>query len=264
MKKVILIKLGGSIITDKKTPKKANLEIINSLSKEIASTIPKTKDLFILGHGGGSFPHQSAAKFNTKEGLKNPDSLIGASQVKLDAAELNMIISKSLINYKIPVFTLPPSTFITSKNKKMHQLFTQSLLNNLESGLISVVYGDVITDNQIGFTIYSTEQILNEIALTLPLYNYETKMIIEVGNTTGVLDENNKTIPEINSKNFSGIKNILVGSGGTDVTGGMLHKVTEALVVAQKGIPTLIISGGKGNLEKAILGKKVKGTWVKN
>ena len=44
----------------------------------------------------------------------------------------------------------------------------------------------------------------------------------------------------------------------------MIHKVGEAVKLAEKGIETLIINGRiAGNLEKAILGKNVGGTWIK-
>ena len=69
-----------------------------------------------------------------------------------------------------------------------------------------------------------------------------------------------ETVPEINARNFKDFKKSIGGSASTDVTGGMLHKVEESLLIAKElGIKTLIINGMvKGNLEKAILGKKAK------
>lgn len=263
MKKIILIKLGGSVITDKTTSKKADFKKINSLSEEISKVRNKTGDLLIIGHGAGSFAHQSAAKYKTIDGLRNKNSLVGMSEVRYDASLLNMIVLESLLNSGIPVFTIAPSAFITSKNKKLSQIFVSSLLNLLKFKAVPLVYGDVITDSELGCTIYSTEQVLNEIATTLPLYNYQSKMIIEVGKTEGVLNEVGETIPEINSKNIKQVISQLSGSHGTDVTGGMLHKVKEAYSLAQKEIPTLIISSEKGTLEKAVFGKDVQGTWIK-
>lgn len=263
MKKVILIKLGGSVITDKTASKKADLKTINLLTGEIATAGKQTGDLIILGHGGGSFPHRSAAAYQTIDGLKNAGSLLGMSEVKYDASLLNMIIADSLINAGIPAFTLAPSAFLTSKNKKVSQIFLGSLLNLLKIKAIPLIYGDVITDSRIGCTIFSTEQILNEIALTLPRYKYQPKLVIEVGKTEGVLDKSGNTIPEITSKNINRTLHDLSGSHATDVTGGMLHKVKEAYSLAKKGTPTLIISANKGNLKKAVLGQKVPGTLIK-
>lgn len=262
MKNIILVKLGGSIVTDKNTPKKADLGKINSFAREILLARKRTKDLIILGHGGGSFPHQSAFKFDTINGLKDKNSLMGMAQVKFDASELNMIILKSFINAGVPVFPIAPSVFLTTNNKAVTSFFTDSLLNLLKFNLVPLVYGDVITDSKLGSTIFSTEQIFKEIAHAISASKYTTKMIIQVGKTDGVYDKDGKTIPHINSSNYHKVINSLKGSESKDVTGGMLHKVTEAFELAKEGIPTLIISAKPGSLEKAILGKKVSGTWI--
>ena len=56
---------------------------------------------------------------------------------------------------------------------------------------------------------------------------------------------------------------VLGGSGGVDVTGGMKHKVEEALELAKKGIPGLIIDGVvNGSLAQAVKGGKVLGTRI--
>ena len=92
---------------------------------------------------------------------------------------------------------------------------------------------------------------------------YQIERMIHCGQTDGVYDADGKTIPEINSSNFESYKSSLGGSGGVDVTGGMMHKVEETLNLASKGIPGLIIDGiEKGRLSEAISGKEVLGTKV--
>jgi len=49
-----------------------------------------------------------------------------------------------------------------------------------------------------------------------------------------------------------------------DVTGGMLHKIEDALIMASLGTETLLINGNRKNeLTNALLGKKVEGTLIK-
>jgi isopentenyl phosphate kinase len=58
---IILLKLGGSLITDKNTPYTANHGIITQVLKEIKEELNKNPALhLIIGHGAGSFAHQSA------------------------------------------------------------------------------------------------------------------------------------------------------------------------------------------------------------
>lgn len=262
-KKIILIKLGGSAITDKDKAKTPNISIIKQLAIEIAQARKNTSDLIILGHGQGSFAHRPASKYKTKEGFINNESLTGLSIVRQECLELNLVIIQELIKAGIPAVTLEPFAFLSTKNKKVEKIFLNPFLNILSQGVVPVVYGDVISDSQLGWTIYSGETVLNIIAQELAENGYQSKLIIEVGKTNGVYDTKESTIPVINQNNYDQIQEILRGSDSIDVTGGMLHKVTEAFQLAQKGVPSLLISTDENNLKKAILGEKVTGTWIK-
>jgi len=79
----------------------------------------------------------------------------------------------------------------------------------------------------------------------------------------GVYDFQKRIIPEINKKNFNEIKRFLKEAEKIDVTGGMLHKVMEAIEMAKNGIEVNIIGGERGNLGKCLKGEKV-GTRIKN
>lgn len=261
MQNLILIKLGGSTITDKTKRKAANIKVINRLAREIAQAHQKTKDLLLIGHGQGSFAHVPAKKYKTIEGNIAKNSAYGAALVRQECIELNKIILESLVKAQLPAVTFEPHNFLLSSNKKIKSIYIDPVKNGLKSGLLPVVYGDVIVDEKIGWTIFSGEQILNAIALKLKT-TFKPKLIIEVGKTAGVYDDKGKTITEINSKNYKEIEKNLKGSHGADVTGGMVHKVTEAYQIAQKGVPTLLISAKPGNLTKAILGNTKTGTLI--
>lgn len=258
-KKVIFIKLGGSVITQKSKEKQANKVIIKQLGKEILSASKKTDDLLIIGHGAGSFAHISAAKYQTQKGIINKQSVLGASLVRTDALELNLIVSQILTQESLPVFSLSASSMMTNNDNKIS---VKPIVNLLSFGFIPLLYGDVITDKSKGFTIFSTETILNFIAKSLKKSDLEIKMMLEIGDSHGVYDNNRKIIPKINPKNYGLIKKYLAPSKNTDVTGGMQHKVEQAINLAKLGIPSLITSSFPNNLKNAILGNQVSGTWV--
>lgn len=261
MQNLILIKLGGSTITDKSKRKGANLKIINQLAGEIESARTKTADLIIISHGQGSFAHVPAKKYQTKKGNIHMSSDIGLAKVRLECLELNSIVIDRLIAAGIPAVTFEPHSFLLSKGTGLSKIFIEPIVNALKSKLVPVVYGDTIQDQKIGWTIFSGEQILNLLALNLK-NQFKIKKVIEVGNTDGVLDVKGKTITQINIKNFKLHEKYIRGSSATDVTGGMEHKVKEALVLAQKDIPTHLISAKPGNLSNAIQGKITPGTWI--
>ena len=55
MKPVVLVKLGGSLITRKDRPDTARREVIARLAAEIAEAWPRVAGSLVLGHGSGSF-----------------------------------------------------------------------------------------------------------------------------------------------------------------------------------------------------------------
>lgn len=256
MKKITLVKLGGSIITDKKVPYVARLDVIKRLAKELKSGFAP----LIIAHGSGSFGHTSAAKFGGKKGYT---TTIGIAKVARDAMEINRIIMDILVDEGLPAISFRPMSMILASRGKPEKMFFESLEQALSQGLIPVVYGDVILDKEWKSTIYSGETTLNNIALYLKDKGFSINKIIEVGETDGVYDDKKKTIPNISKTTFPKIKQFIFKLNTTDVTGGMEHKIQEALEIAKAGIQTEIINGNKNNeLRNAVLGKPTKGTVI--
>jgi len=261
MKKLFLIKLGGSLITDKKTPYNPRLSILKRLCKEIRG-LSRKNHTFIVGHGGGSFPHYPAKKYETQRGVVNNKSLKGIAEVQDAAARLNRIVVNELIKAGENAISFSPSSLLITDNGEIKTAFLDSLLQSLELGMLPVVYGDVTFDTKKGCNILSTEKILNYLALKFRS-NYNSVKIIYCGITDGVYDETGETVKKISIDKFNRLKRQIGKSEGIDVTGGMLHKVEEALKIAQKKIPTLIINGTrKDELTRAVWGKIIKGTLV--
>lgn len=262
MKELLLVKLGGSVITDKSKHFFAREINIAKLAREIKSALKSSNARLIVGHGAGSFAHIPASIYKTKEGLINKKSLFGMGVTEEAAKALNQIVVKKFIGEKIPTYAFSPGSFIFSDSKVYSKSYIDPVKKALEIGIMPIVYGDVVLDKKIGFTIFSTEKILSILAKEL-LKDYKIR-IIYVTDVDGVLDEKGKVIPQITEANFGKLKTSITGAKGVDVTGGMLHKVEEALsLVKNTGIKTQIVNGIKASrLKKAILGRVVEGTLI--
>jgi isopentenyl phosphate kinase len=261
-KPIILIKIGGSLITDKNKPFTVNEEALDIIASEVKKAVNMGK-LLIIGHGAGSFAHVPAKKYQTHKGIINKQSYRGIAEVSDVAARLNRIVIKKFLKEKINAVSVSPLSSMVASEHKLSDIFTKSIELLLTQGLLPVVYGDQILDEKMGCTIFSTEKVLAYLGLALKAKDYRVEQIIQCGQTSGVYDADGKTIKEINGKNIGQYRQNLGGSGGTDVTGGMLHKVEETLLLAKQGIPGLIIDGiVHGTLSDAIGGKSVKGTKI--
>ena len=246
------IKLGGSVITDKKINSLAHEDVISRLAREIKLALPKTGAKLFLGHGSGSFGHFAATKFPTQP-----------SQISAAVIKLNRIVITNFLEQKIPVIPFAPSSFISAKNQKLVKVFLDPIVQALESNQIPVVFGDIILDQTLGHCIFSTEKTLGIVAEKLKNKFGKISMIY-CGDTNGVYDKNKKTIPFITQENLFQYKKDISGSAGVDVTGGMINKIEECLSVAAKlHITTLLINGNTpGELKRALLGQKVSGTLI--
>ena len=253
----IFIKLGGSLITKKK-PHTADLKKIREIAKEIHKARKEKDFRLLIGNGGGSYPHIPAQKYKTAGGIINERSLKGIAEVQDAASKLNRIIVRALVDAGENAISVQPSSVCLTKNFRIVEFYTKPLEMFLEKNMVPVVYGDVGLDLEQGCSIMSTEELFVFLAKKL-----KPEKIILMAKVDGVYDEKGEVIPQINKNNFPGIKKVLKGADKVDVTGGMLHKVTEAIKMAREGIEVNIIGGKRGNLEKCLKGKRV-GTQIKN
>jgi len=237
---ITIIKLGGSIITDKSRPYIPNLPVLKRLAREIKkSGVP-----VIIVHGAGSFAHTSAKKYGGKKGYS---SQIGISRVFNDAIKINNVVVECLISKRLPAISFRPNSLFVARGGKMKYHNLDAVLLSLKQELIPVLYGDVILDEKWKTTIFSGETIILHLVLFLQKKDIKVEKVIQVGRTDGVQDENGKTIRQISLTSFKKYKKTIFGSNETDVTGGMLHKVEVSLVLAKGNVPTSIISGLKKN-----------------
>ncbi|NOR84593.1 hypothetical protein GQ473_00600 [archaeon] len=258
MSEIIMLKLGGSLITDKTKPYTIKSETLKRIAKEIKEAISEKDIKLIIGHGGGSFPHQSATKYQTHKGIKNNESIKGITIVQNDAAKLNRLVVDALLNEGINAISIQPSASVITKDSRIQSWDTKTIEKFLKLNIVPVPYGDIALDEKQGCCIISTEEILTFLAKKLG-----TTRIILAGKVDGVLTSDGDLIPEITAKNFYEIKKHLKGSDGADATGGMIHKVERMLEFAKKEIKSEIINGNKaGDIKQALLGKTNLGTTI--
>lgn len=262
MKPIVFVKIGGSLITDKNKPFSVKERALKIISEEVKKAQDFGK-LLIVGHGAGSFAHVPAKKYQTHKGIINDDSYRGIAEVADVAAQLNRIVMKALLDAEVNAVSISPLSTMVAEHHALKSICTESLEEVLKLNLLPVVYGDQILDTAVGCTIFSTEKVLGYLALHLKEKGYIIERMIHCGQTNGVYDADGKTIPVLNVANIDRYRSVIGGSGGTDVTGGMEHKVLETLELAKQGIPGLIIDGiEQGTLSEAIAGREVLGTKI--
>lgn len=259
--KLVIVKLGGSLITDKTKPYTPRLNAIHRLCKEIAKSRTENVDQkIIITTGAGSFAHYSAKRYGTSKGIKSIEDVYGASVVHYDAQRLNAIVVDSLIKHKIAAFSLTPSAIYTNKDGVFDSFNISSINTLLQNNFVPVLYGDVVLDKEQGVSILSTDTLIKELAIKIKK-EYKDICVVHVGSYNGVLNKWGKVIPKVTYKNLSSIENLSMG-GIIDTTGGMIFKVNEMLELTKLKIKSAIINGKKPGVLYKSLKCKVEGTLI--
>jgi isopentenyl phosphate kinase len=242
---MILIKLGGSIITNKEKPLSARRKTID----RILNQIKHIKEPKILVHGGGSYGHYWSVKYDMHTKPAKYD-MRGVSIVKNSMVDLNKIILDSAVKNRVNAYCLPPTDFMSGNKPVKNKILTMNEI--AKSGLTPITYGDALWFGQKKSYILSGDVIMSIIAKTL-----RPRLSVFVLNVDGVYSDlkSKNLIYDFKKEKPKISKNTI------DVTGGMSRKITEASKISRNGLKVFFVNGNKPKrILDAVSGKKFEGT----
>lgn len=222
--------------------------MVSALAEEIASSDEKV----VVVHGGGSFGHTIAKQYGLSSASVT-GSAVGVPQTRNSMYELNHLVCKTMMEFKVNPYPFSPFDMLTRATKSAAVTWLRGLL---KAGLTPVTFGDVSLLTG-GFKVFSGDAIVQE--LTRMLKPDRCVFALDVD---GVYEENTKVIiPELSPAKISKMK---VGRSD-DATGGMRAKLEVAAKVAAGGTPVSFVSGYRRNeFSKALRGLDFYGTVVKS
>ena len=242
---MILIKLGGSIITNKERPLSARRKAIENILKQIK----KIKEPKIIVHGGGSYGHYWSVKYDMHTKPAKYDTR-GVTIVKNSMIELNKIILDIAVKNRINAYCLPPTDFMNGNRPIKNKILTMNDIS--KSGLTPITFGDALWFGQKKSYILSGDVIMTTIAKVL-----KPRLSIFVLNVDGVYSDlkTKKLIYDFKKEKPT------ISISKMDVTGGMTRKITEAVKISKSGLNVFFTNGNKPQrITDAVSGKKFEGT----
>jgi isopentenyl phosphate kinase len=258
---MLVLKLGGSVVTRKDKPFTPHTGNISRLAAEIADADAQP---LVVVHGGGSYGHPLATEYRIAEGYREPRQLQGFSETHQAMVTLNGIIVRRLLDARVPAFSVSPSSFLTTKGRRMTGIDLQVIEGLIESGLVPVLYGDAVLDTLQGFAILSGDQLAVKLATGL-----DAGRLVLGSDVDGVftvdpkLDEDARLIEELSLSDRGGEVDIGYALD-TDVTGGMKGKTVEAAAAVEAGIEVMLVNATvEGRVGAALRGEKVICTTLK-
>ncbi len=256
-----VVKLGGSAISEKRRDKaKPNDKALCQLAEEVVSAqVP-----CVIVHGGGSYGHPLAKKYQIAKGFKSGDQLRGVAETHRSMMALNAVVIDAFLKSGSNPLAISPSSCFTTDNRRISSSFIEPIVSALRLDLTPILYGDIVFDKRLGFTILSGDQIASHLARELKVKRLV--FALEVG---GVYTKDPSQRAAKLIKKLS-LKELEMRAGkastrtkGSDVTGGMRTKLQEAVPAVRAGI-TVCFAGTspEGNIRSAIKGSSFRGTLI--
>jgi len=242
---MILLKLGGSVITNKGRALSARRKAIDSMVK----SLKKIRDPMIVVHGGGSYGHYWSVKYDMHTKPSRYD-LRGVSVVKNSMIELDRIILDSMLKNGLKPYPVPPAGFMNGDRPAAGKI--RELEKIAGSGLIPVTYGDALWHGQKKSYILSGDRIMTHVAGVL-----RPRLTVFALNVDGVYSDlrSKKLISEIRGEK------VRVSDVRTDVTGGMGRKIEEAAKISNLGLRVFFANGNRPErIANAVSKNRFEGT----
>jgi isopentenyl phosphate kinase len=232
MQKLILIKLGGSVVTFKDRPLSANTEAIDKIS----AVLGRINAPAIIVHGGGSFGHYWSVQFDMHTNPARFDPQ-GIAIVHESMVALNQIIVNSMIKHGLNPYALQPSVFTSGHKPILSRI--KNVLSMAKSNVLPVTFGDVVHFERSRYSILSGDAIMTILAQIL-----KPSRVLFATNVDGIYSNlHSKTVVsriDVTTK----LEAIKISAGGVvDVTGGMQRKIIEAFKIASSGMDVMILNG---------------------
>ncbi len=267
VQQLVFLKLGGSLITDKRAAETVRPDVIRQMAATIAAVLHQHPTLrLLIGHGSGSFGHVFGRRYGTRAGVSGREQWYGFAATADAAARLNRIVVTALLEENVPAWSIQPSVALRCRDGVVEEGPGAAICLALERGLTPVIFGDVALDSVRGGTIASTEEIFEPLVAHL-----QPQRLVLAGEVDGIymadplLFPDAERIPIVTPRLLDTLAADLGGSHGVDVTGGMRAKVEQSLAMVRTnpGLEIVICSGLRPGLLAAALRGEHVGTLIR-
>jgi isopentenyl phosphate kinase len=255
---MMLVKLGGSVITDKSRLRTFRQSSCRRLAKEL---LPARKELTLV-HGAGSFGHIEAKRHGLNKGFRAKSQLSHVASVQRDVRELNLKVLEALIDSGIRAVSVSPASSAVFAKGIVRSFNSRRFSDIIELGLTPVTFGDVVPDKVLGFSICSGDVMMQALA-----EEFEPRIVVFCADVDGVfesdpkVDRKAKLIPILDRSRLISLKR--TDAKHPDVTGSIYGKLERMLAIAKHCEKCMIVNGNvPGRLEQALRGRRVVSTEV--
>ena len=260
--KITLLKLGGSLLTNKNKPFSIREDIVKTAVQEII----EANECLILIHGGGSFGHPLAKKYKIFNGFNKsiPNQTFGLVETHQSMIKFNSYLINLFLERNYPALSIQPSSIYIKNGQDISNCSIEIIETVLDLNILPILYGDIILDKQGSFSIISGDQIIFELCGNLKKYLISKVIFTMEVDGLYIKDKDENTnyilVNECYSDELESLELADLGQK-IDVTGGIQSKLAAIEQICKYSIPVQLINGTKENyIYKSLKGEKLNCT----
>src|SRR3989441_400826 len=256
---MLLVKLGGSVLTDKARLRTARRTAIRRLASELAAV----RQSLLVVHGAGSYGHILARRHQLNQGGVSVAKRIAASRVQQDVKELDGLVVNALLDVGIAAIPIAPSAVLSLNDGTVATADLTPFREFASMGFTPVTFGDVVRDLHRGIAVCSGDVMMLELARA-----FRPERAIFATDVDGLFTADPKRRRDASLLEVARPQDLdrieFSSASRTDVTGSIEGKLRRMFEIADHVGECLIVNGNvKNRVRDALRGRRVDGTLAK-
>ena len=244
---MMILKIGGSAFSDKRTGK----SFVSLVARNVAKELPKGEKVLIV-QGAGFIGHSIALKYGLSK-LSNNQNRWALLRYRVE--QVSNQIAKALIDNGISPFVMSAQQLFEIKSGRVLVKNLGIVKAYIDNGFIPIIHSDAPLDDRRGISVLSGDNMAAILANRL-----NASKLVFGTDTDGLIGSSGERIRRISKTNLNKV-GIIKREGTIDVSGGMGRKLAQA-ASTKRGIAVYIIDLRRpGELKKA-LSRKGAGTLI--
>ncbi len=270
MKKLYILKIGGSVLTYKdRTKLSVRRSILVNIARRLKIFLDTHKNVqLIIIHGAGQAGHSVAKKYNLASGVfANKIKIKGALLCNAAIQKLHEQFMHIFAKAGLDVYSVDPMDTLVQESRKIIACRKDVIQKVLAHGKIPVLYGHMVFDVKENMSICSGDDMA-----TYLVQQFSAQKLLFATDVDGIFNkdpfkhDDAVLLKKVWLRGGSLKKNIkLSTSHSTDVTNGLMGKVQSFKHILKSGaVPEVVIFNGlkKERYVGALMGKNFISTKV--
>jgi isopentenyl phosphate kinase len=236
---VYVVKLGGSLITNRDTVGGFDRERSDRLARCVASRLAAGPTDLILVLGGGSFAHPIVAGHGiSRAGAHADPSRLFELPVHL--FRLKHLFIESLCKHGVTALPFETLSYLTTVRSAINAAFLAPIRTTLGLGYVPVLSGGLVADLELGVRPVSSDRIPVVVS-----QGFHLRRFISLTDQPGIVREpgSGEIFRTVSRQDYHQVSAAISPPVRVDVTDGMRGKLDAALELARLGVQSVIADG---------------------